>query len=477
MKTKRACRLPVVLGAILFLTLAGSAGAADEIYPGETWDKTTDPEGLGWSAAKLARARAFSQTIGSAAVMIVDDGVVVAEWGEVAKPYKLHSIRKPIMGALIGIQVDMGAINLSATLDDLGIDDNPPSLSVVEKTATVGHLMQARSGVYHPALGEADSMKTARPERFSHVPGTFYYYNNWDFNALGTIFERVTGTTVCDAFVRDLAGPLGMEDFAVGDCDYGNGLESVHRQYRFRLSARDLARFGLLYLRGGEWQGKRIVPEGWVTLSTTAHSHLADGRGYGYLWATVDDGTWFPNVTLPGHAFGHSGLGVHFLFVVPERRLVIVHRVDTDRRGRYPANFMLGHLTWLILDAAGETGIGPDPSFERATGTPVTSENAAEFFGRGTLVFEGMRRSVLVEGGDFPFTTHLDPDGSVTIESGGRTADNGTWWLDGPRFGFKLDRMTRGRAETRFAVADGGRVNFYDPATGSLAFTLTRVGD
>lgn len=70
---------------------------------------------------------------------------------------------------------------------ELGIDDNEPRLTDEEKRATVHDLLKARSGVYHPALYETARMKEKRPPRHSHASGTFWYYNNWDFNVLGTI--------------------------------------------------------------------------------------------------------------------------------------------------------------------------------------------------------------------------------------------------------------------------------------------------
>ena len=56
-------------------------------------------------------------------------------------------------------------------------------------------------------------MKRAKPERWSHAPGAFWYYNNWDFNVLGTIFETLTKTRIWEEFDRKIAKPIGMEDF------------------------------------------------------------------------------------------------------------------------------------------------------------------------------------------------------------------------------------------------------------------------
>lgn len=97
---------------------------------------------------------------------------MVDEWGETATHFWLHSARKSVLSALYGTPVQEGRIRLNATMAELGIDDNPPSLSLEEKQATVRHLLQARSGIYHVALAESPDMAAARPARASHPLGT-----------------------------------------------------------------------------------------------------------------------------------------------------------------------------------------------------------------------------------------------------------------------------------------------------------------
>src|SRR5262249_18504682 len=155
--------------------------------------------------------------------------------------------------ALYGIAVKDGRVRLDKSLAELGIDDLAPALTPAEKRATIRDLLQARSGVYHPAALETPDMALSRPPRGSHPPGSHWYYNNWDFNALGTIFEQETGTKIFEAFEARIADPLQMEDFRVSDGCYQRGPESQHPGYPLRMSARDLARFGLLYLRQGKW--------------------------------------------------------------------------------------------------------------------------------------------------------------------------------------------------------------------------------
>jgi CubicO group peptidase (beta-lactamase class C family) len=122
--------------------------------------------------------------------MIVQRGEVIDQWGDIDQKIDSYSIRKSLLSALYGIYSAEGAIDTNQTVEELGIDDSPDPLTKEEKQARVVDLLRARSGVYHPVDFETDLMKRNRPARGSHAPGTFWYYNNWDFNVLGTIFEK-----------------------------------------------------------------------------------------------------------------------------------------------------------------------------------------------------------------------------------------------------------------------------------------------
>lgn len=153
-------RILVVLAYAVLLTgvcvpvEAGLAQPAIPVYPEHEWRTAASPEAVGWSTAKLAEARAFAEKIGSAAVMIVQGGVVVDAWGETARKFNCHSMRKNLLSALIGIHVHAGNIDMAKTFEALGIDDHAPALTPTEKQATIADLLKARSGVYHPAMAE-----------------------------------------------------------------------------------------------------------------------------------------------------------------------------------------------------------------------------------------------------------------------------------------------------------------------------------
>jgi CubicO group peptidase (beta-lactamase class C family) len=424
---------------------------AEDSYPGTKWEHAAPAE-LGWSEAGLAQARAFSDQIQSSAVIIVQHGKVVAEWGDTTKPTELASVRKSLLSALIGIAVSDHLINLDSTLGELGIDDNPPSLTEAEKGATVRELLQARSGVYHPALYETPGMAKTRPPRGSHAPGTFWYYNNWDFNVLGTIYEHATGTGIFDAFDQKIARPIGMQDYRPQDGSYFRGEASIHPAYPIRMSARDLARFALLYLRKGNWAGRQIVPQAWVEESTRAYSRSVFGSGYGYLWWTDFLGSAVaPTVTLPEGNFLAEGAGGQYALVVPALDLVVAHRADRDTPVAEPTARSIARLFWLILKAEGYDP-GPDASIGAATGERPKAETLTATFLGKTISF-----GATLKGG--PYTMRFEPDGRITYLHWDPSLGpaNGTWAVAEDRL-----CMINVRRRCFVPMVSGDRIELFD---------------
>lgn len=285
---------------------------------GKQWQAYSDPAEAGFSLEKLNRAKRFYDSVGFGAALVIHRGSVVASWGENTRRFMLASMRKSLLSALIGNAVEDGKLSLDATLAELNINDLTP-LTEVERSARVKDLLTTRSGVYLPSAFEFKGWKELKPARGSHAPGTFWYYNNWDFNALCTIYEQATRKKLFEAFEKEIAQPIGMEDYRPLDGVYYFEPESIHPAYLFKMSSRDLARFGLLYLNGGKWGDKRVLPESWVKLSTTGHATAYDDQ-YGYLW-------W----TTPVHqrvAFTAHGAGSHVVTVIPEQELVLVVRTN-----------------------------------------------------------------------------------------------------------------------------------------------------
>ncbi len=313
----------IATAIILSISFGGHALAQN---PGKTWMQYATPEEAGFSSGKLKAVEELYEKNAASALLVVYDGNVLISKGEITRRYDTHSMRKSLISALYGIYSERGTIDIHKTLKEIGIDDTM-KLTEVERSATIQDLLKARSGIYIPAFGEAKSMANSRPARGSHPPNTFFYYNNWDFNVLGAIFQKVAGTNLFEAFDASLARPLEMEDFRPIDGRFWRDTtrQTIYPKYDIKMSARDLARFGTLYCNGGSWNAQQVISKEWITESFTPYSATNDaapGGGYGYLWWTevLDD-----SIAM----YMALGWGGHVLAVVPQYKLVLVQRHDT----------------------------------------------------------------------------------------------------------------------------------------------------
>lgn len=264
----------------------------------------------------------------TSSLLVRQDGRTILELGDTTRASYVASVRKSLLSILFGIQVDAGTVSLDATLDEFGVDD-VGGLLPIERTARLRDLLTSRSGVYHPPSSPG-SDEDVFPSRGTKAPGQYFLYNNWDFNAAGAIFEKASGLTVFEAFQKHLAGPLGFDDYdPTRQRMLGDARKSAFPAYHFFLSARDLAKIGMLMAAGGQWEGRQHVPREWVRDSVATHVRRADmapatGFGtcdYGYLW-------WLPRESGPQWegAFMAEGNYGQFLLVLPAIGSVIVHR-------------------------------------------------------------------------------------------------------------------------------------------------------
>jgi len=288
-------------------------------------------------------------------MIVLKNGAPIFAYGDVTltEGTYIASVRKSILSMLYGEWVERGIINLDASLASLSIDD-VEGLSDVEKSASVRDLISARSGVYHPA-SNSSGITEDDPSRGAHAPGDYYWYNNWDFNAAGQIFERLTHKNIYDAFVEQLADPLGLQDFDLqehlNEGKSGNLERSQFPAYHFFLSTRDLAQLGQLMLRQGEWHGKQLLPANWVAESTSPitpneqmnpESVRESGFGYGYMWWIFDSERFPPEFRGGFAARGHFG---QYIVVLPAIDLVVAHKtlpVDYETAAEYEAI----NVTW-----------------------------------------------------------------------------------------------------------------------------------
>ncbi|WP_460758938.1 serine hydrolase domain-containing protein [Lysobacter fragariae] len=330
---------------LALLSIAGCPSSAAP--PSDAFERIT-PREAGYSPERLEELRAFLEKSGSDSLMLLHEGKVFFEWGDIHKKLLVHSMRKALLSSLYGIHQGRGDMDLDKTLAELDVDDLPPALTNKEKSARLIDVLKSRSGVYHAAAAESDGMSQVRPSRGSHAPGEFFYYNNWDFNVAGRILERRIGRRIYDAFFDEIAQPLGMIDYRnhivvapAGAIPTGPDVDGFYQYepdrsrypaYHFRMSAHDLALYGQLFLDRGRWHGKQLIPAEWITLSTRPYSIVEPqyGLAYGMLWDVLVPDT--PDET---PSFFHTGVGIHMLAVYPKHGLVMVHRVDTGKGSRF----------------------------------------------------------------------------------------------------------------------------------------------
>ena len=126
------------------------------------------------------------------------------------------------------------------------------------------------------------------------------------------------------------------------------------------MTARDLARVGLLYLREGLWGSGHLVPVEWVRESTFPHSDLGGGRGYGYLWWTAAAQAPGDSMSINAPMFYASGFGGQYIVVVPALDLVVVHRAARVDHGI--SHGRMGEILRLILSAMPDQRQAPTPT-------------------------------------------------------------------------------------------------------------------
>ena len=268
------------------------------------------------------------------------------------------------------------------------------------------------------------------------------------------IINQETGKDLFEEFRDRIAFPLQMEDFVMEeDTYYHYELQySIHPAYPFKMSARDMARIGYLYLRNGKWKNQQIIPSKWIKETAYPYSIANSLYGYGYMWWTGTRGGLFPNVHVKEHSYYASGWGGQKVIVLPYRDLVIVHRVNTDKDGQAVDTSQIGTLLWLILDAAGETEIGGAPFIEDAPGVRLTAEDLQETLAGSTL------RSATNSG---ELVIAAREDVTLTVSVGEALIDAGKWWTEGDTL-CALLTSSNPEGSCSLVILDGSTIKLYD---------------
>ncbi|MBJ6360584.1 serine hydrolase domain-containing protein [Paenibacillus sp. GCM10012307] len=267
-------------------------------------------------------------------VVLVQNGEYLWEWYDQGtdRIAAVFSCTKSILSALIGMAIDDGLLSLEQTVSEF-FDDVPEHKSDI----TIQHLLTMTAGMewqnfdkpYFQMRKTDHWLHYILDQPQLHKPGNIFAYNSGCSHLLSGILTKVTGGSALHMAQERLFEPLGMEggitwSHSAGISEGGTGLH---------ITARDLARFGQLYLQEGNWEGKQLVSREWVKESTRIHhkgltNYKPSIYGcYGWHW-------WCSSQEHNGKAecYFALGYGGQYLFVIPSCRLVAVIRKQVDGR-------------------------------------------------------------------------------------------------------------------------------------------------
>ncbi|MGD8865951.1 MAG: serine hydrolase [Anaerolineales bacterium] len=306
--------------------------------PGDDWEVSTPGE-QGLDPALIDEVyenAAELETLYS--LLVIKDGFLIAEQyfngGSVDEKTLIQSATKSYISALVGIAIEQGCLSsvdqkMLAFFPEVADEVTDPRKHEI----TIRQLLQMRSGYpdeeTDAALLEALywGVPTTLIEPFPLVsdPGADFNYSNLTYNWLAIILERACGPDLRD-FAR---GYL----FEPTDSEVGEWLKDYEDNYigsgGIHVTARDAARFGLLYLRDGAYKGTQVVPADWVHASLQTYSEGARDYGWGFALKDMGYGYGWWTARAGDHDFAFAwGHGGQLIVLLDELDMVIVTTAD-----------------------------------------------------------------------------------------------------------------------------------------------------
>ncbi len=321
-----------VAGAIALLVAAGLAprALAQEAYwPTHGWRRST-PEAQGMDSQTLAEAFAYvrQRRIPIHSLLIVRNGYVVLDasfWPfQDGQLHDLASVTKSVTSTLVGIAIGQNRLRLDQSVLSVFGQRPVASREGRKSDVTIEHLLTMTSGLdCHFEDGELTLSQMTRSADWIQFmldlpmrdpPGSRYEYCSGGMHLLSGVVAQAAGSSTLDFARRELFGPLGIADVVWPTDPQGipHGWGDLH------LHPADMAKLGYLWLNGGRWENRQIVPADWLSSALRVHSHPGFSRGqeYGY-------GFWiYPDRQPP--EFEALGRGGQRISVLPALHLIVV---------------------------------------------------------------------------------------------------------------------------------------------------------
>ena len=314
---------------------------------GSTWETVT-PASLNWNAAALQDLKTYLQQKGTTAFIILVNGrIVVEEYMNGHTPtatWPWNSAGKTLVTATVGIAQQQGFMNIQDPVSKYLGSGWTSAPTIKENLITSRHLLTMSSG-----LNDASELVTSNNLTYLADAGTRWSYHNV-FQKLMDVVTASTGKEFNTFFSTQLRNKIGMEG------EWNNGL--IFKIYHS--NARSMARFGLLALNQGKWNGEAIINANYFTESTTTSQQL--NPSYGYLWwlngknsamlpgsQVVFPGPLVP--TAPADMYAALGKDDQKIYVVPSKKMVVIRMGDPADQSFSLALSGFDNTVWTKINA------------------------------------------------------------------------------------------------------------------------------
>ncbi|MCK4965821.1 serine hydrolase, partial [bacterium] len=361
-------------------------------------------ESQGIDSKKLTEAmNSFGAEFGGAGVsevVVIRNGYMIWKGSNIDAYHTINSCTKTFTSTVLGLLVEDGKLALDEPVIKYlpSLNDNYPVYSKI----TFRHLASFTSG-YDGERGEktkempwGDPSKYLTPTEPLFEPGESFKYHDASIHLLGYVLTKIAGEPLENIYRRRIADPVGMtkwewKDFGVVDGILLNSPSGIYKG-GIHITARELARHGLLYLNRGKWNGKQLLNADWVDIATTTQvpasvvtKHYDLTGRFGFMWWTngVKSSGNRPWSSAPPKAYTAHGGGRNFCFVIPEWNMVIVRlgdapdgRPSMDRMTLW--NNVLKKVGDAIIEKRQKTAISGDLKKWHTAALSFTGPEASE---------------------------------------------------------------------------------------------------
>ena len=341
MKEPKSLFIPFcILVSILLFNISVSAGT----FPKENWELAS-PKSQGVHQERLGLALSYLRSIcgkdGTKQTIIIRNGYIIWQGNDVHKIQNVYSCTKSFTSTILGLLIDEGKCSLDTTAGSY-----LPELRKYYSELSLRHFTTLTSG-----YESVDKKYPFTPDHPLFKSGTKFHYGDSSMNQFANVLSRIAKEPIEDVFKQRIADPINMNpsewywgNFGIVDGLLVNG-GSGSQDNGIHISALEFARFGLLFLNFGNWNGKQLISKEWVDRATTPQANRFMEPFKSQAWYRNLIGAygfnWWVNGTrrngnkiwphAPERTAAAQGNYNNYCFIIPEWDMVIV-RMGTDKR-------------------------------------------------------------------------------------------------------------------------------------------------